>query len=457
MGQKPDTGGSAHRRVIVLGGGLAGLSASRALVERGYGVTLIEKRPFLGGRAFSFRDQQAGVQVDNGQHVFLGCCTYYIDFLEALGVTEHAFLQDTLRTEVIRNGKRGVLFSTPWLGPLHLLPAFLLYPHLSLRDKLLAAYGLARAKLTNRERQAGALDRETLYHWLRRHHQSERAIDYLWNLIVLPTLNDHVRDVSADMGLMVFQEGLLKGPKDATVGFSRIGLTELTGAPAGRFLQEHGATVETGKSVEALQFEDGSVAGVRLSDGALLHADAYVSALPYDVFLSLLPADVAGDGFFAKAAGLTSSPIVGVHLWYDRPIMEQDFVAFLDSPVQWVFNKSRIQGSNDAGQQYVCVSVSGAWDYIDMPKDQLRELFAREMQTLFPRARQAKIDRFLVVKQPQATFRSIPGASVHRPSQRTPIANLFLAGDWTATGWPSTMEGAVRSGVFAAEALDSGA
>jgi uncharacterized protein with NAD-binding domain and iron-sulfur cluster len=137
--------------------------------------------------------------------------------------------------------------------------------------------------------------------------------------------------------------------------------------------------------------------------------------------------------------------------------MEQEFVAFLDSPVQWVFNKSRIQGSNGAGQQYVCISVSGAWDYIDMPKDELRELFAREMQMLFPRAREAKIDRFLVVKQPQATFRSIPGASAHRPSQRTPVSNLFLAGEWTDTGWPSTMEGAVRSGVFAAEALDSGA
>ena len=457
MGQKPDTSGSTPRRVIVLGGGLAGLSASRALVERGYEVTLVEKRPFLGGRAFSFRDQQVGVQVDNGQHVFLGCCTYYIEFLEALGVTKHAFLQDTLRTEVIRNGKRGVLFSTPWLGPLHLLPSFVLYPHLSLRDKLVAAYGLARAKLTNRARQARALDRETLYQWLRRHHQSEHAIDNLWNLIILPTLNDDVRDVSADMGLMVFQEGLLKRPKDATIGFSCIGLTELTGAPAGRFLKKHGATVIAGRSAEALQFEDGAVAGVTLSDGALICADAYVSALPYDVFLSLLPADIAEDAFFARAAALTSSPIVGVHLWYDLPVMEQDFVAFLDSPVQWVFNKSRIQGSNGAGQQYVCISVSGAWDYIDTPKDELRELFAREMQKLFPRAREAKIERFLVVKQPQATFRCVPGAGQHRPSQTTPIPNLFLAGDWTDTGWPSTMEGAVRSGVFAAEALDSGA
>ena len=142
MGQKPDTGGPPPRTVAVLGGGLAGLSAARALVERGYEVTLVEKRPFLGGRAFSFHDREAGAHVDNGQHIFMGCCTYYIDFLEALGVSHKTYLQDTLRTEVVRDGKRGALYSTPWLGALHLLPSFIMYPHLTLKDKLLAIYGL---------------------------------------------------------------------------------------------------------------------------------------------------------------------------------------------------------------------------------------------------------------------------------------------------------------------------
>lgn len=455
MGQKPDTCGPPPRTVAVLGGGLAGLSAARALVERGFGVTLVEKRPFLGGRAFSFHDREANVQVDNGQHVFMGCCTYYIDFLKALGVSDKTYLQGTLRTEIVREGKLGALYSTPWLGPLHLLPSFLMYPHLTLKDKLLAIYGLLRVKLTDRAKQADALDRETLYNWLRRHHQSDRAIDYLWNLIVLPTLNDDVRDVGADMGLMIFQEGLLKQPADATMGFSRVGLTELTGEPAGRFLEEKGAKVICGKSAEAFEFEDGIVEHVRLSDGSLLRADAYVAALPFDTVLSLLPTEFAEDSFFAPITGLSSSPIVGVHLWYDRPVMEQEFLAFLDSPVQWVFNKSRIQGADSLGGQYVCISVSGAWDYIGTPKDELRELFSSEMQRLFPKAKAAKIERFLVVKQPQATFRCVPGVARHRPSQATPVANLFLAGEWTATGWPSTMEGAVRSGVFAADALAS--
>ena len=186
-----------------------------------------------------------------------------------------------------------------------------------------------------------------------------------------------------------------------------------------------------------------------------LQADSYISTLPFDVLLRVLPDDIADNAFFSGIKMLTSSPIIGVHLWYDRPIMDEDFVAFLDSPVQWVFNRSMIQGSDHEDGQYVCISLSGAWDFIDRPKDELRELFAGEMERLFPKARGAQIQRYLVVKQPQASFRSIPGASEHRPSQVTPISNLFLAGEWTSTGWPSTMEGAVRSGVMAAEALVS--
>ena len=455
MGGKPLTNGSPAETVIVLGGGLAGLSASRSLLEHGYGVTLVEKRPFLGGRAFSFRDPQVGREVDNGQHVFLGCCTYYLDFLRAVGALDKTFLQDRLRVEVILNGKRGVLSSTPFLGAMHLLPAFVRYPHLSPVDKLLVVYGMIRAKLTSRSKHGKELDQQTFYQWLKRHHQTERAIDNLWNLIILPALNDDVRNVSADMALMTFQEGLLKMPRDATIGFSRVGLTSLTGEPTRRFLEERGGTLVVGRTVKSLAVRDGRVDAVELSDGSHLRAGAYVSALPFDVLLQVLPDDIANSAFFSGASRLSSSPIVGIHLWYDRPIMEQDFVAFLDSPVQWVFNKSLIQGSSGDGGQYVCISVSGAWDYVDRPKEELREMFAREMERLFPNARSAQIERFDVVKQPQATFRSTPGVARLRPSQATPISNLFLAGEWTDTGWPSTMEGAVRSGVFAAEALAS--
>ena len=453
MGDKPDTGGQPAKKVVILGGGLSGLSAARRLLSHGYDITLVEKRPFLGGRACSFRDREADVEVDNGQHVFLGCNAYYKDFLRAIGAMDRVYLQKGLRAEVIRNGTRGVLSSTPFLGRLHLLPSFLRYPHLGFKDKLLAAYGMLRVMLTNRARHAAQLEAETGYEWLKRHHQTERAIDNLWNVIVLPALNDDVRDSNADMTLMVFQETLLRKASDAAIGFSKVGLTSLAGEPAQRYIAEKGGEPVLGKAVGSIEARDGLVTGVRLSDGSVLKADAYVSALPFDVLLDVLPDDVARGEFFSRAAGLGSSPIVGIHLWYDRQVMDQVFAAFLDTPVQWVFNKSLIQGSDGADGQYVYISLSGAWQHVDKPKEELREIFAKEMARLFPRARDAEIGRFLVVKERKATFRSVPGAAKHRLPQATPIPNLFLAGDWTKTGWPSTMESAIRSGVLAADAV----
>lgn len=455
MGRQPDSNDTTPQEVVVLGGGLAGLAAARSLLDLGYRVTLVEKRPFLGGRAYSFHDPQAGGEVDNGQHVFLGCCTYYRDLLKTLGAEDQAFLQKSLRTEVFLDGRRGVLYSTPLLGPLHLLPSFIGYPHLGATEKLLAAWCLVRAKLTDRRKRSEELDRETFYDWLKRHRQSERAIANLWNLIILPALNDDVRHVSADMGLMVVQVGLLGSASDAALGMARVGLSSLTGEPARRFIESRGGTMRLGKTVRSLTFDNGRVAGANLSDGEVVTGDLFVSALPYADIARIVPDGDGGRPFFARIAGLTSSPIIGIHIWYDRPVMEQEFAAFLDSPVQWVFNRTRIQGVDPDGGQYLCISVSGAWDYVDRPKEELRELFTAEMARLFPKAAEARIERSLVVKQPQATFRPLPGASALRPTQVTPIPNLFLAGDFTDTGWPSTMEGAVRSGVLAARALAS--
>ncbi len=452
-GRVPALGGSGGKTAAVLGGGLSGLSAARSLLERGFDVSLVEKRPFLGGRAYSFYSREADTDVDNGQHVFMGCCTYYVDFIEALGAYGDAALQDSLRAEVVRDGKRGVLMSAPALGPLHLMPSFVRYPHLGVVDKIRAAYGLLRAALTDRRRHAGALDGESFYSWLKRHHQSDGAIEGLWNLIILPTLNDTVHSVNADMALMVIQEGFLKQPRAAAIGYARVGLSSLAGIPGQRFIKDRGGAVILGRAVRAILVGDGGVSAVRLSDGSTLEADAYVSALPFGALLDCLPPERAREPFFAAAAGLTSAPIVGIHLWYDRQIMEESFAAFLGSPVQWVFNRSRIQGEAGASGQYVCISLSGAWEFIDRPKDELRKLFTEEMRRLFPLARRAEVRKCLVIKQPDATFRCVPGVASHRLSQATPIPNLFLAGEWTDTGWPSTMEGAVRSGVYAAEAL----
>jgi squalene-associated FAD-dependent desaturase len=436
----------------VIGGGLAGLAAACALLDRGVGVTLLERRPFLGGRAFSFSDPETGQEVDNGQHVFLGCCTAYIGLLERLGVLGRVALQERVRVPVRdRGGRTGILAGVPWLpSPLHLLPSFLAYPHLGLREMLGVLGALRRIRRMDREEHRDALERQTFRHWLEAHGQSPRAIQRFWDIFALPTLNDAAEAVSAYMGFMVFQDGLMGGRHSANIGYSRVGLTALVSEAARAYIEGRGGKLLLERPATALSVEGDHVVAVEASGGQRIAGDFFVSAVPWDTLPRLLPPQWASHPFFAPAMRLEAAPIVGLHLWYDRPVMEEEFVAFLDSPIQWVFNKSRIQGRREPGQ-YLCISLSGAWEYAPLSKEELQRRFTQEMARVFPKAAEARLERFIVVKQLAATFRSTPGAQACRPPQRTPLRNLFLAGDWTQTGWPSTMESAVRSGLLAAQ------
>jgi squalene-associated FAD-dependent desaturase len=453
--------------VVVLGGGISGISTAMYLLEKGYPVTLVEARKFLGGRAFSITDTDSGGGVDNGQHVIVGCCTYFRDFLRRLGVQEKWYLQPRLRIQVLdRRGKEGLLASSCLPSPFHLLPAFLAYPHLAPSEKLRVMLALARAKFTDRHQEH--LERLSFYQWLKEQGQSERAIQNLWNLLVMPTLNDDVRDVSASMGLMIVQEGMLEGYHNADLGYARDSLLDSIGSPAREYLDAKGCKLLLGRPIKRVILGKGMVKSIELTSGESLSAPVYVSALPCDVLLRVLSEElVEAQPFFHQLKGLETSPIINIHLWYDRPVMEGDFCAFVDSPVQWVFNKSAIhpnkfypnspdRDAESSGEgQYICISVSAAWEFIDLPREELAEKFVTEMARVFPRGQQARVVRSLVVKQRNATFRCLPGANNLRPGSRTPIANLFLAGEWTHTGWPSTMESAVRSGYNAAAAISS--
>ena len=441
---------------MVIGGGLAGLTAACSLADRGVPVTLLEKRPYLGGRAFSFPDAETGRHIDNGQHIYLGCCTAYTGLLRRLGVFDRTTLQPRMRAVVVnRDGARGELNAAPLLpSPLHLLPSFLTYPHLSLREKLRAATAMLSIMRTDRAKRRDALEAESFRDWLERHGQSKRAMAALWDLLTLPVFNDTVDGVSAYMGLMFFQDGMLAGRHSADIGVSRVGLTELVDDAARRYIEDRGGHVLTSQNVTAIEMKDGAVTGVT-AGGDFMPADAIVTAVPWDALPRLLPPDIASVANVAAAETLEWAPIINVHVWYDRPIIDEPFLAVLDSPLQWVFNRTHIQGSSEPGQ-HLCISVSGAWQYASMGRDALRELFLNEMARVFPAAAEATVERFLVVKQMNATFRCTPGAQLLRPSQRTPIPGLTLAGDWTQTGWPATMESAVRSGLLAAEEAAAG-
>ena len=441
---------------MVIGGGLAGLATACSLADRGVPVTLLEKRPYLGGRAFSFPDAETGRHIDNGQHIYLGCCTAYTGFLQRLGVFDRTILQRRMRAVVIdRDGARGELNAAPLLpSPLHLLPSFLTYPHLGFREKLRAAAAMLSIMRTDRAKHRDALEAESFGDWLERHKQSDRAITALWDLLTLPVFNDTVDAVSAYMGLMFFQDGMLAGRHSADIGISRVGLTELVGDAARRYIEDRGGRVLTNQNVTGIEMQDGAVTGVTIG-GEFMAADAVVTAVPWDALPRLLPPDIASDAYFAATEGLEWAPIINVHVWYDRPIINVPFLAVLDSPLQWVFNRTHIQASSGPGQ-HLCISVSGAWQYASMGRDALREVFLNEMARVFPAAADATVERFLVVKQVNATFRCTLGAQSLRPTQETPIAGLTLAGDWTQTGWPATMESAVRSGLLAAEEAAAG-
>jgi squalene-associated FAD-dependent desaturase len=441
-------------RVIIIGGGLAGLSAACELADRGYEVVLTERRPSLGGRACSFPDPQGRGDVDSGQHVFLKCCTYYIRFLQRLGVWGKTRLQKRLQVTVIdTHTGASTLEGSSLPAPFHLLPSFLRFRHLSALDKTRTAYAMLSILFTDRMKN-NDLDSISFYRWLKNHGQTEAAIDRFWNLIGLATLNEDVRRVSADLAMMVFQEGFLKRPDGANVGYATVGLTSLVGTEARRYIEERGGRVLLGQKTEELLLEGERIAGVRLADGSVLRGECYVCALPHQMLLAVIPPSLRSDPFFQRASKLTTSSIVNIHLWYDQPVMDLDFAAFINSEAQWVFNKSKMWHLTDVGQ-YLDISLSGARHYVNLSNEQLIERFTRELRRLFPKARRARVERCLVVKQPRATFAAVPGSAKYRLPCRTPIENLFLAGDWTATGWPATMESAVRSGLACArEILD---
>ena len=441
----------SRRSVAIVGGGLAGLAAACELADAGARVLLLEKRPFLGGRAYSHHDKAAGSEVDNGQHVFLGCCTEYIAFLKRIGAWRQAHLQKRLRVPIIdKLWGKSVLRSATLPPPLHLLPSLLGFKSLSPGEKLAAVYAFAQVRSVDRDATPG-LDDLTFEAWLRQRRQSPNAVRSLWNLIVQPTLNGDTSQVSADLALMVFQEGFLRSWNGANVGWAKVGLTSLLGQAARRYVEERGGQVRTGVGVDGVEVEDGRVSRA-LAGGESVAADAYLLAVPSRALLPLLPASCGEDTFFSRVARIDVAPIVNVHLWYDREVWRGTFAAFLNTPLQWAFNKTRLCGL-EGPEQYIDISLSSAQGFIGMNNGEIVDLFNKEMQSLFPNARGAALQRALVVKQRDATFAAKPGVRALRPAQVTPIENLYLAGDWTATGWPATMESAVRSGIMAAERI----
>ena len=438
-------------RVVVIGGGLAGITAAIALAESGADVTLLEARPRLGGATCSF--QRDGLIVDTGQHVFLGCCSAYRGLLAKLGMTEHAPLQDRFDVTVLAPGRsagqprRARLRRTALPGPLHMLPALGRYPFLSWAERAKVSRPALAMRLVDPADPAA--DTQRFGDWLAARGQSERARRALWDLFSVSALNIAGDDASLALAATVVKTGLLGANNAADIGVPALPLGELHGDAAATLLAKLGAQVTISAKVSAIQPDHESRFRIRLARDADLTADAVVLAVPHEKAAALVPPDALPDGTVRAWAGLGASPIVNVHVIYDRPVTDLEFAAAIDSPVQWVFDRTRISGLDRPGHQYLAISLSAADEYADMPAARLREQFVPALAELFPAAREARVTEFFVTRERRATFRQAPGSGALRPKAATRQPGLVLAGAWTDTGWPDTMEGAVRSGLAA--------
>ncbi|MEU9157884.1 hydroxysqualene dehydroxylase HpnE [Streptomyces sp. NPDC048417] len=452
------------RTAVVIGGGLAGVTAALALADAGMHVTLLEGRPRLGGLAFSF--QRGDLTVDNGQHVYLRCCTAYRWFLDRIEGAALAPLQDRLDVPVLDlakpEGRRlGRLRRDPLPVPLHLGRSLAAYPHLSLAER--ARVGQAALALRALDLGDPSLDAQDFGSWLAARGQSARAIEALWDLVGVATLNAVAQDASLALAAMVFKTGLLSDPGAADIGWAHVPLGELHDRLARKALDSAGVRTELRTRVTSVSTNENGTWSVQVP-GETLTADTVVLAVAHREAYDLLP-----EGALDAPENLLeigTAPILNVHVVYDRTVLTKPFFAALGTPVQWVFDRTHASGLLKGGPegppykggggrragQYLALSQSAAQDEIDAPVAVLRERYLPELERLLPGARGAEVQDFFVTRERTATFAPTPGVGRLRPGPRTKAPGLYLAGAWTATGWPATMESAVRSGVNAADA-----
>ncbi|MFJ2703988.1 hydroxysqualene dehydroxylase HpnE [Streptomyces sp. NPDC087428] len=436
-------------RAVVIGGGLAGITSALRLADAGLDVTLLEGRPRLGGLAFSFR--RGELTVDNGQHVYLRCCTAYRWFLDRVDGARLAPLQNRLDVPVLDVGRP----AGPRLGrlrrnglpvPFHLAAGLAGYPHLSLAER--ASVGRAALALGRLDPDDPALDDIDFGSWLARHGQSPRTVEALWDMVGVATLNATAPNSSLALAAKVFKTGLLSDPGAADIGWASVPLGDIHDTLSRKALDSAGVRTELRTKAGSLtRTDDGR--WVVDTGAERIEAETVVLAVPQHETHALLPEGALDAP--ERLLEIGSSPILNVHVVYDRKVLRRPFFTALGSPVQWVFDRTEASGLTGPGQ-YLAVSQSAAGEEIDLPVAELRARYLPELERLLPAARGAGIRDFFVTRERTATFAPAPGVGRLRPGTRTRAPGLFLAGAWTATGWPATMEGAVRSGAGAADA-----
>lgn len=436
------------RTVAVVGGGLAGLAAACALAESGFRVTVFERRPYLGGRASSYEHPATGEIVDNCQHVLFGLCTNLLAFYKKIGIDQKIQWFDEM-TFIEPGGRQSLLKPSSLPAPLQVLPSFVGFKFLNSQDKLALTWALSALLLHSPQD-----DGTSFYDWLRRHRQTHAAIERFWKPVLVSALSEDLDRISIPYAAQVVRESM-KSRRARVMGIPTVPLTQLYDG-ARDYITTRGGSVHLRTGVQAVEAYS---AGPRIkSADSEEQFDFAVLAVPFDALGKILPQSIESDDLRIKLSHFETSPITGVHLWFDRKITDLPHAVLLDRTIQWMFHKSLLLSARNYEQalerpSYVELVISSSKSLINKPRQEIIDLALAELREFFPGAREAALVKATVVKELNATFSPSPGIDRYRPCTLTAWPNIFLAGDWIATGWPATMESAVRSGYLAAEAI----
>ena len=452
--------------MIVIGGGLAGLSAGVALADSGWRVRLFEQRPFLGGRATSYVLPD-GEHVDNCQHVTLGCCTNLEDFYRRVGSAGKIKFFDRLLFQDPQ-GRTGVMQAGFLPAPFHMTGSFARFAPLTFADKR----SIARAMLNILRGKGHTADLDepngiSMLEWLQRRKQTPAAIERFWRVVLVSALDEELDKTDARFGVDVFWKAFLSNRRGYRMGVPSVPLAELYDGCKAE-IEKRGGEVNLRAPLRAIHVKDGAIENLEFDGGRSETADAYVFAMPHAELAELLPADSTEAAELRKQiANIQAAPITGVHFWFDREVMQEPFVTLLETTTQWIFNKTQLYGAENGAavrkdnkgdkSQYLQLVISASYELLRKSRQEIIDICLKEVRQALPAAREAKLLKATVIKEAAATFSPQPGVDRWRPIQQTKIGRMFLAGDWTKTGWPATMEGAVRSGYLAAEAVTKSA
>ena len=429
-------------KIIIIGGGVSGLAISCKLAKEKIDSLLIEKRPFLGGRAYSFYDNNSKEEIDNGQHIIVGACKEFIKFLFEINSIEKISFEKNLKIPVLNEKKlvnlKSYKFPIKTFGKVY---SIFQYKHLKLIERislLRTMYKISKMKT----KDINKLDNENFLNWLINNNQSKNTISYFWELFAIPALNDDIENISASTGIRLFQVAFIESDINANFAIPNVGLTQLLGDSAENFLYGTDTKIIKNQEVKSLIIKNHKISGVITKNNKKIKSDIVISTLPPNQILDIIPNNYGN--YFKNINKINMAPIVGIHLWFDEYFFDEKFMVILDSPIQWIFNDSKIKRS-DSTSQHLVISLSNAWEWKNKPKKIIKEIFIKEINKLFPKSKKSNLVNFSVIKMFNATFRCQPGIQKLRPKNRTKIKGFYLSGDWVESEWPSTMEAAIIS------------